>query len=279
MKKTFKNLILGGVIALAPMVGAQLSIEYNQSFNTNGSKIVSNLLIDNTSNLIDSEGSFYQQNIPADLAGRGATNMNNGVYAWAYETVSENESKMFKEDGVGYPLYPGLASTFHYNISTNKVVGWETLTANMEAPAGTVDFDYTLPLTRSTTTHTNGVSLGMLVDSGLATNGSSRAEFEAASVHDGNANGRPDVLDWLISGDTNYTGNLETQISFTNGNPTISWTPSVSNRVYGVEVKTNLLDATWMNAGSVTNTGNGENSFEATNVFHTAFLSLEVALP
>lgn len=256
-------------------------MEYEQSFNTNGSEIVSDLFVNNTSNLIDSEGSFYQQNIPADLAGRGCTNVSNEWTGWKYKTISGNESKMFKESGVGYPLYPGTADTFHYTIPTNKVVGWETVTANMVAPAGTVDFPYKVPLTRSTTT-TNAISpnveLGVLVDSGLATNGSSRAEFEAASVQDDNTNGRPDVIDWLIGGDTNYAGDPDVMITqTTNGNMKVSWSPNVADRTYTVSRSTNLVEGVGLeDIGTVTN---DSGYVVDTNEWESAFYKVEVAVP
>lgn len=272
--------VILSVVSLLPLRSeGGLGMLYNQTFQTNNANITSDLWIANDSQeLHDSEGSFYQQNISADLAGRGCFNMHSGWTDWQYQTTGVNKSKMFKDENIGWNMIPGGADTFNYSIPANQVVGWEDVNAEMEANAGTVPFDYTVPLTRSTTT-VNGAPLGVLVNSGLATNGSSRATFEVASSNNWNSGSYLDWQKFLIGGSTNYLGGFDASIALTNGSPSISWSPCVSNRIYGIQSKTNLLDSVWIETVSVTNNSGSIDSYIVTNDMPSAFFKVDISLP
>ena len=170
---------------------------------------------------------------------------------------------------------------FRAFIDKEKIIGNREVWIQGKSVVGdytplTLNTLITIPITPTTTT-SNGTSVAALLGAGYnATN--TMAYFENSSVQDANTNGVPDVLDWLVSGDTNYVGGLEGALTFTNGNSKVSWSPTVSNRVYDVNVKTNLMDEAWTKAGSVTNTGNGANSFIDTNSYDNAFYSVGVKL-
>lgn len=272
------GLIMAGLVPLKAAAG--LEILYEQTFQTNANNITSDLWVKNVSFGISLEmGSLYQQNIPTDLAGRGCVDIHSGWTEWQYQTTETGMSIMFKVETVGWHLIPGWADSFYYTIPSNKVVGWENVNAEMVAPVETAPFVYTVPLTRSTTTHTNGVSLGALVDSGLATNGSSRAEFESAAVIDVNSNNVPDAIDWLVGGNTNYVGGLSASIATTNGSPLIFWSPAVSNRIYTIYSKTNLTETGWAEFTIVTNDAGSADSYSITNDLSSAFFKVDVSLP
>ena len=271
-------LLICSLLPLKVKAGAGLGILYNQTFQTNEINITSDLWLNNDSVLPSSEASFWQQNIPANLLDRGCFDLGSTIKQWEYHSVGEDESLMVTNH-LGWLIRPGNNDHFLYTVPTNQLVGWEAVTAEMVAlNEGAVPFTYIVPLTLLTKT-ANGAALGVLVDANLATNGSSRAEFEAASSN--NWNNGP-YLDWqkfLIGGSTNYTGGFDASIALTNGNSSISWSPTVSNRIYDVCSKTNLFDAAWIKSGAVTNDSGSIDSYGFTNDLPSAFYKIDISLP
>ena len=211
--------------------------------------------------------------ILTDLEGRGVygfVNENNNLWNW-YGGTEIN----YFENGTGSPIYPGGTHKFTALIDKDQIIGNEEVMSYATAPSGdSALFPILTPLTRSTTT-TNGAPLGALVDSGLATNGSSRSTFEAASQINSDADFLLDWQEWLIGGDTNTVDSFDGGITSSNGNTVVSWSPAISNRIYNIWTTTNLAESSWVIVGSITNVS----SYADTNNHPAASYKIEVSLP
>lgn len=291
MRKLGEYLAIAGIalISALPMARGQASAtnllnDLTQETTTNGTYKI-NQRLENTSEGVFTEfdKAFYKLDLGENLQLNMGTNFVNDL-SWN-ETISSNGlSGLVSSDtnNLSYLHLIDLASFYSYEVPTNSVIGWHFVPATFTANNGdtaNLDGGFKVPITPNTTT-SNGFNVGTLLEAGYTNYPSTNtmAYFESSSTVDANTNGVPDVADFVVTGSTNGTANLEASLSFTNGNPTVSWEPSISNRVYDVNFKTNLLDSTWMNAGSVTNTGKGENSFTDTNSYDNAFYNVNVSL-
>lgn len=229
--------------------------------------------------------SFYKLNIGADLLGKGYENLsdvtwNGNNLNWTSQTTGPDSCSITTNSvGTTYPVKPGwktkIIQDFKFDTNLDGIAdvefyGFNNVSASVDAPAGSVPFDYAVLLT-SITPAPNGALYGILIDAGLATTNSTPAEFETASEIDSDADA---FLDWqeYIAGTVATDSNSFFTVSTTNTTE-LTWS-AASNRTYSVLSSTNLLSGFAPLTNGLTS---GTYAPPATN--DAAFYKVEVALP